>query len=563
MSAGTAWEQFHAGEEPRDVRGDVLTSWRRSRISGVDPEYVEPPYLETDVGTHFVRVAVPILTGMAELLTGGETCLALADARGSVVWRWVSEPALRADLDELSVDTGYCFDEEFVGTNGLGTALETGAIAVIRGSEHFVHRFHDVTCVAAPVRHPITQRTVGAVNVTCRAADTNPLLSVVVLKLVDEIRAGLLAAASIRERRLLAGFLAAQRRAAGPVLTVGEDVLIANRAAADLDLDHRELWDELRTARITGEDAVIALPAELSGRVRLLRDGPTTTGAVVTITGPVPQTPRRRRGAAPPQGPAGTWERLLSEAADLVADGPLTVRGEPGTGKATLLAAVIGERYGAEPVMLDAATCPVEGLPSWAARLGEQLGGTPVPLVLRHVELLSEEAARAVAALLAGRAHAPLGVTLTVSDAGAAEAPARLLDRLGGATITIPPLRRRAADVLTLARRELRGHGERLSFSLEAQAALRRYDWPGNARELGRVVREAARHARGGVVGLEALPAEIRAAAGRRVLTPLERAESSVIAAVLQECGGNKSAAAKELGISRTALYAKIRSYRL
>ncbi|MHA6792120.1 sigma-54-dependent Fis family transcriptional regulator [Pseudonocardia bannensis] len=561
MRAGTAWEQFHAGEEPRDVRGEVLTSWRRSRFSGVDPEYVEPPYIETDLDSHFVRVAVPILTGMAGLLAGGDTCLALSDARGSVVWRWVSEPALRAALDELRVDTGYCFDEELVGTNGLGTALETGDIAVIRGSEHFVHRFHDVTCVAAPVRHPVTQRTVGAVNVTCRAEHTNPLLSVVVLKLVEEIRGGLLAAASTRERRLLAGFLAEQRRSTGPVLTVGEDVFIANRAAADLGLDHRALWDELRTARITGENSVIALPADLSGRVRLLRDGPTTTGAVVTITGPVAQAPKRRPATS--VDAASTWERLLAEATALVADGPLVVRGEPGTGKATLLATALAGRFGVEPVVMDAATCPVEGLPAWAARLSEHLGDTPVPLVLRHVELLSEEASRAVGAFLAEGGHGPLGVTLTVSDAGGTDDPARLLDRLGGAALTIPPLRRRSSDIVALAQRELRGHGPRLSFSLQAQAALRRYDWPGNARELSRVVRDAARSARGGVVGLEALPAEIRAASGRRVLSPLERAESSVIAAVLQECGGNKSAAAKELGISRTALYAKIRSYRL
>ncbi|WP_376768568.1 helix-turn-helix domain-containing protein [Pseudonocardia pini] len=43
----------------------------------------------------------------------------------------------------------------------------------------------------------------------------------------------------------------------------------------------------------------------------------------------------------------------------------------------------------------------------------------------------------------------------------------------------------------------------------------------------------------------------------------MERAEANVIAAALREHRGNKSAAAKELGISRTALYAKLRSYRL
>ncbi|MBC8090801.1 MAG: GAF domain-containing protein, partial [Pseudonocardia sp.] len=169
MDTSTAWERFHAGEEPGDVRGEVLTSWRRSRSSGVDPEYADVPYVETELDTHFTRVATPIMERMAQLLVGDRSCLALADPHGSVTWRWVSEPMLRGTLDRLSVAEGFCWDEERVGTNGLGTALETGTIAVVRGSEHFVHRFHEFTCVAAPVRHPVTRRTVGAVNVTCRA----------------------------------------------------------------------------------------------------------------------------------------------------------------------------------------------------------------------------------------------------------------------------------------------------------------------------------------------------------------------------------------------------------
>lgn len=554
MTGATAWERFHAGEEPRDVRGEVLTSWRRSRFSGVDPEYVDVPYLETDLDSHFVRTATPILEGMAELLVGDRSCLALSDARGSVTWRWVSEPMLRGRLDDLSVVEGFCFDEELVGTNGLGTALETGAIAVIRGSEHFVQRFHDVTCVAAPVRHPVTRRTVGAVNLTCRAEHTNPLLSVVVLKLVEEIRAALLAAASAGQRTLLDAFLAAQRGASGPVLSVGDDIVIANGAATDLGLDHHEIWDAVRHVREDG--STLELSPEFSARLRLVRDGNATTGAVLTVAdGPPP----RRRGTVAPDEP-DTWEVAVAQARSLVAEGPLVVRGEPGTGKATLLAEVLG----AAAVVIDAATCDVEGLPAWAGRVAARLDDAGVPLVLRHVELLPAAAEQAVAALLAERpALPPLGLTVTVAEAGGAGEPALLLDRLRAATLTLRPLRRRAREIVGLATRELHRHGPRLAFSADAQSALRRYDWPGNVPELARVVGEAVRRSGGAVVGLAELPPEVRAAAGGRVLTPLERAESSVIAAVLRECRGNKSAAAKELGISRTALYAKLRSYRL
>ena len=61
MGTVDTWELFQAGEEPRDVRAEVLTSWRRSRISGVDPEYVDVPYLETDLDSHFARVAVGMI----------------------------------------------------------------------------------------------------------------------------------------------------------------------------------------------------------------------------------------------------------------------------------------------------------------------------------------------------------------------------------------------------------------------------------------------------------------------------------------------------------------------
>ncbi len=237
MATETLWEKFQGGDEPPGVRDGVLLSWRRSRLNGVDPEHVGVPLLDADVDSHFARVSIPLIKGMAELLTGDSSCLALANAHGTVIWRWVSDSMLRHTLDLMSVHEGFCFDEEFAGTNGLGTSLETGKIAIVRGSEHFVQRFHDVTCVAAPVRHPISRRVVGAINLTCRVEHTNSLLAAVVLKLVEEVEAALLHAASIRERRLLDTFLTAQRLTTGPVAIVGEDLVIANPAAASLGLE--------------------------------------------------------------------------------------------------------------------------------------------------------------------------------------------------------------------------------------------------------------------------------------------------------------------------------------
>ena len=577
MTAST-WERFQSGDDPAELRPELLSSWRRSRWNGVDPEHVDVPFTDADPDTRLARIAVPILARMAELLTGDGSCLALSDERGAVLWRWVSEPSLRTTLDDLSVSEGFCFDEEFIGTNGLGTALETGRIAMVRGSEHFVQRFHHVTCVAAPIRHPVTRRTVGAVNVTCRAEHTNPLLAVVVRTLVEEIQAALWQAASARERMLLDAFLAARRRGPGPVVIIGEDVLITDAAAAALDLDHRDLWDEVR--ELPAEGATLQLGAQVNAQVSVLRDGPTTTGALLTLADPA--TPRARSTGAP-----DPWTAAAERVAALVGRESVAVRGEPGVGKLTLL-----RGFWPDAVVLDAATLPVDGLRTWVGGLRAALApaataataataGTAAtaatarnvlsalppesgpPVVLAHVELLDARSVRAIAAEL-DRAPSPppLALTLTLPDgAGPPEPAALLLDRLGAATVGVPPLRRRAEAIATLAQDLL--SRQRLTLAVDALAALRRHPWPGNLRELTRVLRDAGRRARGGVVQATDLPSEVMESVTRRTLTPLERAEASVIAAALQEHRGNKSAVAKELGISRTALYAKLRGYRI
>jgi transcriptional regulator with AAA-type ATPase domain len=135
-----------------------------------------------------------------------------------------------------------------------------------------------------------------------------------------------------------------------------------------------------------------------------------------------------------------------------------------------------------------------------------------------------------------------------------------LLYRVSAATIHIPPLRERRDDVLPLRdafqARAVAEEGLRPArWSDEAEAALRGAAWPGNARQLGKVVHRALVAAEGGVVRARDLGLTVDAPPK---VVPLEEAVAAArrkaIEAALARSGGNRSAAARLLGLSRQTL---------
>jgi DNA-binding NtrC family response regulator len=97
-------------------------------------------------------------------------------------------------------------------------------------------------------------------------------------------------------------------------------------------------------------------------------------------------------------------------------------------------------------------------------------------------------------------------------------------------------------------------------FDAAASAALSAYDWPGNVRELANVVERAVIVAEGAGVGLKDLPESVRAATGigRARRPTLAELEAGYIREVLEAARGNKSEAARVLGISRKNLYERL-----
>ncbi len=533
MGTRSAWEDFQSGAADVAVRAEILTSWRRSQLSGVDPGLVGLRHVDADLDTRFARAAVPVVGGMADLLTGSDTCLAITDDTGRVLWRWVSDPALRRRLDALELVEGFSFDEEHAGTNGVGTSLETRRVVTVRGDEHFKEPFHGFTCVAAPVVHPLRRRVVGAVNLTCRAEDTNPRLEPAVLRLVAEVQAALLEVAGARERSLFAEFLSTRSTSSAPVLSLSADVVIANAAAAGIEVDHGALWGRVLDAVTDGGPVVLPGAGGRTAQLRTVTEGTRLTGAVLVVD-PEP-------GPLAVPGPSSTaWHRVADEVAGLLADGSaVLLRGEPGTGKRHLLAGVLP---GA--TVHDAADVARLGLSAWSRAVAATTG----PLVLLHLDSLDGPGVRTTGALLAGR-DGPVAATCT-TDAGLTP----LLDVLDAVPVELPPLRVR--------RDELPGLLTVLAGQVTSRAAdlLAGQPWPGNTAQLRVVLRAAVRAAGGRPVDVDHLPRELTGT-GRR-LSLLEQAESRVIEEVLAAHGGNKTTAARELGVSRPTLYAKLRTYR-
>ncbi|HYO62443.1 MAG TPA: sigma-54 dependent transcriptional regulator [Pyrinomonadaceae bacterium] len=138
-----------------------------------------------------------------------------------------------------------------------------------------------------------------------------------------------------------------------------------------------------------------------------------------------------------------------------------------------------------------------------------------------------------------------------------------LFYRLNVVRIHVAPLRERREDVRPLAERFLATyaakHGRRASrFSTEALALLDAYEFPGNARELANIVERACVVSGGARVEADDLPASVRAAARSRRRPTLAELEADYIRETLLAARGNKSEAARLLGISRKNLYERL-----
>jgi len=550
----------------------------------------EVPFIgDIDISSRLVRYSRPIIDRLIDATEDIPLSIALSDNKARVLARVDTTRSIGLLLDGISLAPGFDYAEGHIGTNGVGTALEAGRSAQIVGPEHFHERFQPYSCSGAPIRDPMTGRIEGVLDLTCLTEHSTPMLHSIVRSAATDVEQSLLHDRNLRQQALFEAFLSVDSHSKSAVFAIGGRVMMAN-ALAQNTFDPVEQRMIVHHARYLMEcrrpaGGEIELPGDRLAHLRGTRvsAGSEIAGIVVEVldaqerSAPrsrgIRDTARRTRraagsslessrtGALSQDSHSPLWRRACSEVAEaLTKNESLLVIGEPGTGKFTLIATTFHHIHpGSSTIELDANNITDNGIAK------ETLETTVSTVyILRRLQDLTLEGITKAQAILAeiGRSEPPVCVAATVSESCVDTGPVRDLLPHFQRSATVPPLRHRIDDLPALTRQLLakNSHGRRTSVNSAAMRTMARYTWPGNLRQLDDALRTALGHRPVGEIQPEDLPGyccEISA----RTLSTLESIERDAILLALREAGGNRVQAAATLGIARSSLYRKLKTF--
>ncbi len=536
----------------------IRNSWQRCREFGLAPEARLPERMVSranlsdglEANHRLIAYAQPVLENLYRQISRSSSLVLLTDD-GGMILRSVGDTDFVGRAARVALAPGNVWSEDLMGTNAIGTALRENKSVAVCGDEHYYLRNRFLTCVSTPILAP-TGGVVGILDISSDARVTHA-----------HATALLETTAEIIENRLTetvaGGFLTVRfhpvvEALGTPLQGIGGAALAASFSAPFVTQRARHIGvtqiaskramglDDLNTGDPRMEEALRRATRIASRDIPLLIQGETGTGKEIFARA-FHQTGLRRNGPFVAINCAAIPAALLETELFGYVDGAYTgARRDGSRGK-------LREANGGT-VFLD------------------EIGDMPLPmqavllrvLETRRVAPLGSCLEEAVDFGLVCASHRPLK-ELTECKLFRED----LFFRLSGMTVTLPTLRERA-DFEALVRRFLDDElpSRKLHVAPEAMAALRHHPWPGNLRQLRNALRLAVallgdeeRLERGHLptdVLEDGLPGD-----GDAHSPALRAAEARMVRDAVTRHGGNISAAARELGITRTTVYRKLR----
>ncbi|MEM7636139.1 MAG: sigma-54-dependent Fis family transcriptional regulator, partial [Pseudomonadota bacterium] len=172
----TAWESFLTDTDRQDcpgVRSVVKDSWMRCKSVGIDARGTGAVVRNDDDYLHqlhennheLIRAAADSMSIMKNLLDCTAAMIILTDRDGVILENYGDNRVLEAGRD-IHLEVGGRWNEEVAGTNGIGTALQTGKPMLIHAAEHYCQDVKGWTCAAAPIFDPFDGSVLGVVDLS-------------------------------------------------------------------------------------------------------------------------------------------------------------------------------------------------------------------------------------------------------------------------------------------------------------------------------------------------------------------------------------------------------------
>lgn len=557
--------------------------------------------VELTMGNTFLEIARVVCEDLVEHLGGTDVITALVDGTGTILWcggdpRVVAEMALVG----LAPNTDWC--ERALGTNAIGTCIADAAAIALEGDAHLHESLHGLAGVAVPIAPcaaPASfsddgkdRQLVGALALygpVGMALEMSLALVEIYVGIIEGRFLEIADSSGIGVALHRSPMLVSSPRAGRMLLSSGGQLLWRNAAAERLlpivpgepfSNGFLATWNQF-----LGESQSSRGPLELTTTTSTLLYAKVVNSATAsTVKGG-----RSRHGLEHLGNDDARIGEAVRRALRIVErDIPLLIQGETGSGKEWFAQAFhnSGSRRDGPFVAVNCAAIPAtlieaelfgyaEGAFTGARRYGargkirEADGGTlfldeigDMPLALqavllrvletRRVTPLGNDSDEAVNIRLVCASHQPLRELV---EQGSFRAD--LFFRLSGLTIALPPLRERS-DFEPVVRRILGEESPQRPVIIDPEALtlLRRYSWPGNLRQLRNVLRLCvALLGPDGVLLPSYLPSEIRSTEPVTSSHGLRDVQARLARESVSRNGGNISAAARELGITRTTLY--------
>jgi len=627
------WESFMLKEQlpPSNlIRNEIWQSWKRCQKHNVDPlqkqssvNLDEDELLKTINESILYSVSKPIIDELYRKIKNTEHIITLSDQKGRITYLKGGHKLL-TQAEHMNFITGADWSEKAAGSNAIGTAIAIEKPIQVLSSEHFCQGVHPWVCSAAPIRDPLTQRILGVIDLTGPSFVAQPHSLTVVQSIAGNIEQTLFKNSSKIFHYLESKYDEIKHKNNNFNVIIFDEtlnVVHADRECLQLLNINRwaHLWDieELRYLKTSllqnkkqayeREGVIHALQLKVFAQIIILNNQ--CIGFMFLfekIRRNQQSSFKKPHSFADVISQSDIMNRLVQKAA-VVADSevPVLLTGESGTGKEVLARGIhkMSPRCDKPFVAINCGAIPDSLISSelFGYEKGTFTGGHPDgktgkfeeanegTLLLDEVSDMSYDLQVHLLRVLQERAVVRLGsskqIPVNVRVIAATNKDLKklvkeglfrsdLYYRLNVVELRLPPLRERKPDIPLLCEyfaENLATKHNKPSPAIDYKVLdfFRKFQWPGNIRELMNVMEHAIIFNDNNSITLNTLPNSILEndflleTNQKEQPFSLEQKEKEEIIDLMKETKGNLSEVARKLNIARSTLYRKIKRYNL